>query len=156
MLRDAAAIQALATFPIFYDTSFEQRLLVFKNGSGEGYEIPETRGDGTPTCEYGEDGCDEPDYIVYDSDRLHTTYVAVVIQPNREQRHRRTAARLPAAAASCASSQDASASCSAIDDPERRPNATSSKRALDLERDETFVEYLIELERMFGISTYLY
>src|SRR5262249_19582639 len=85
VLRDAAAIQALATFPVFYDTSFEQRLLVFKTGSGEGYKIPSERADGTPTCVYGADKCDTPDYIVYDSDRLHTTFVAVIIQPDRQQ-----------------------------------------------------------------------
>ena len=34
--------------------------------------------------------------------------------------------------------------------------AELTRRRLDLERDESFVEYLIELARDFGISTYLY
>ncbi|HEX2679246.1 MAG TPA: hypothetical protein VHM19_21495, partial [Polyangiales bacterium] len=82
VLRDVATIEALSNFPVYYDTSFEQRLLVWKLGSGDGYTIPATRPDGTPTCKYGDAGCKLPDYIVYDSDRLHTSYVAVVIDPN--------------------------------------------------------------------------
>jgi hypothetical protein len=155
VLRDAAAIQALATFPIFYDTSFEQRMLVFKQGSGDGYEIPAERSDGTPTCGHGEPGCQTPDYIVYDSDRLHTAYVAVVIQPNREegideqQLGYQLLLRLKSEQARVRELQGQDSLTDAEDDELR-------KLRRDIERDESFVEYLIELGRQFGISSYLY
>jgi hypothetical protein len=154
VLRDVATIQALATFPIFYDTSFEQRLLIFKTGSGDGYKVPDTRQDGSPTCAYGDKGCDNPDFIVYDSDRLHTSFVAVVIRPNGEKvideqqlgfqlllkvkREQEDIRALEAKAGLSSSEQE-----------------DLTQRRLKLERDETFVNYLIELERSYGISTYL-
>jgi hypothetical protein len=155
VLRDAAAIEALATFPVFYDTSFEQRLLVFKNGSGEGYELPATRPDGTPTCAYGATGCDAPDYIVYDSDRLHTSYVAVVIQPNREQGidEQQLGYQL---LLKLTQNQQRIRELQALPTLTEDESAELERRRLDLERDESFVEYLIELARNFGISTYLF
>ncbi|MEZ4286578.1 MAG: hypothetical protein R3A47_00140 [Polyangiales bacterium] len=51
-LRSYATILALARFPVYYDTTFEQRLLVFKAGSGDGFDIPDTQPDGTATCAY--------------------------------------------------------------------------------------------------------
>ncbi len=155
VLRDSAAIQALATFPIFYDTSFEQRLLVFKTGSGDGYDIPAERSDGTPTCEHGADGCEEPDFIVYDSDRLHTSYVAVVIQPNAEtgideqQLGFQLLLRLK-------NTQQELRALQAIEDPSAAEQDRIIELRLEIERDESFVEYLIELGRLFGISSYLY
>jgi hypothetical protein len=155
VLRDAAAIEALATFPIFYDTSFEQRLLIFKNGSGEGYELPATRADGTATCAYGEADCEQPDYIVYESDRLHTSYTAVVIQPNREsgideqQLGYQLLLKLDQNQARIRELQ-------AIAEPTADDLAELNKRKLEIERDESFVEYLVELERSYGISTYLF
>jgi hypothetical protein len=155
VLRDAAAIQALATFPIFYDTSFEQRLLIFKNGSGEGYQIPDTRADGSATCAYGEDGCEQPDYIVYDSDRLHTSYIAVVIQPDlqtgidEQQLGFQLLHKLRV-------NQDRIRELTGQDALTEEEQSELVTRRLDLERDEGFVDYLIELERTYGISTYLF
>jgi hypothetical protein len=155
VLRDIAAMQALATFPIFYDTSFEQRLLVFKTGSGDGYEIPATRSDGTPTCGHGEEGCDQPDYIVYESDRLHQSYVAVVIQPNldtgidEQQLGYQLLLRLKGVQTELQALQ-------ALDDPSAEERERITELRLEIERDESFVEYLIELGRLYGISSYLY
>ena len=155
VLRDAAAIQALATFPIFYDTSFEQRLLVFKTGSGEGYKIPTEREDGTPTCAYGAKDCDTPDYIVYDSDRLHTTFVAVIIQPDRQkgideqQLGFQLLLRLK-------QQQDAVRKLDAKANPSAEDSSKLISMKEDLQRDESFIDYLIELERQYGISTYLF
>ncbi|HMI92294.1 MAG TPA: zinc-dependent metalloprotease, partial [Polyangiales bacterium] len=156
VLRDAAAIQALSSFPIFYDTSFEQRLLVFKTGSGDGYTLPETRKDGTPICAYGTDGCDVPDYIVYDSDRLHTSYVAVIIHPqgsegtiDEQQLGYELLLRLRG-------TQDRVRELQALSSRNTDEDKELKRLRLDLERDESFVDYLIELGRMFGISTYLF
>jgi hypothetical protein len=155
VLRDSAAIQALATFPIFYDTSFEQRLLVFKTGSGEGYKIPTEREDGTPTCAYGAKDCDTPDYIVYDSDRLHTTFVAVIIQPNRQQGidEQQLGFQL---LLRLKQQQDAVRKLEAKADPSDADAAKLVSMKETLQRDESFIDYLIELERQYGISTYLF
>jgi hypothetical protein len=153
-LRDAAAIQALSTFPIFYDTSFEQRLLVFRNGSGDGYKIPATHVDGTPTCGFDDAGCKIPDFITYDSDRLHTTFVAVVIQPDpqrgidEQQLGFQLLLRLR-------NKQDRVRELAAKPAPSADEQSELLQDRLDLQREETFVNYLIELERTYGISTYL-
>ncbi len=155
VLRDIAAIEALAEFPVYYDTSFEQRLLVFKLGSGDGYQIPETRKDGTPTCKYGDAGCERPDYIVYDSDRLHTSYVAVVIDPEATGKidEQQLAFQL---LRGLSDRQTRMRELRAL--PERSPEeaAELDEIARGLERDESFVEYLIELERQFGVSSYFF
>lgn len=56
VLRDWATILSLAQFPVFYDTSFEQRLSIYKLGNGDGHTIPLTHPDGTLTCTYGAGG----------------------------------------------------------------------------------------------------
>jgi hypothetical protein len=155
VLRDAAAIQALATFPVFYDTSFEQRLLVFKSGSGTGYKIPAQRSDGTPTCAYGDKNCKTPDYIVYDSDRLHTTYVAVIIQPDRQQGidEQQLAFQLMLR---LRSQQDAIRKLEAKASPSNDDLTQLTSMKERLQQDESFIDYLIELEQQYGISTYLF
>jgi hypothetical protein len=155
VLRDVATIEALSNFPVYYDTSFEQRLLIWKLGSGDGYTIPATRPDGTATCKYGDSGCTRPDYIVYDSDRLHTSYVAVVIDPTGEgtlderqlsyellRRLSERQARVRVLAAMSA--------------PHARQRAELARLRDELARDESFVEYLIELARALGISSYFF
>jgi hypothetical protein len=155
VLRDIAAIEALRTFPIFYDTSFEQRLLVFKLGSGEGYEIPTERADGSATCAWGEAGCDTPDYITYDSDRLHTTYVAVLLdasadaETDEQQLGFQLLRRL-------SELQQKVRDLRALPAPDAEQQERLVTLREELERDESFVEYLIELERAFGISTFLF
>jgi hypothetical protein len=155
VLRDVAAIEALRQFPIFYDTSFEQRLLVFKLGSGEGYQIPAQRADGSPTCAWGEAGCTAPDYITYDSDRLHTTYVAVLLdasadpETDEQQLGFQLLRRLSVL-------QQKVRDLQALADPTAEDQARLQSLREDLERDESFIEYLIELERAFGISTFLF
>lgn len=154
-LRDFATISALAEFPVFYDTSFEQRLLVYKLGSGDGYKIPETRRDGTPTCAYGAEGCEKPDYIVYESDRLHTSYVAVVIDPgetgldNEQQVAFQLLLRL-------SKRQGDIRALSALSERTDEQEQELSRLQESLQRDESFLEYLIELERQLGISSYFF
>jgi hypothetical protein len=155
VLRDAAAIQALSTFPVFYDTSFEQRLLVFKLGSGDGYTIPMMRSDGTPTCAYGDAKCKTPDYIRYDSDRLHSTFVAAIIQPDQQsgideqQLGFQLLLRMR-------QQQDAVRKLEAKADPSADDTAQLTSMKQRLQSDESFIDYLIELERQYGISSYLF
>jgi hypothetical protein len=130
-------------------------LLVFKTGSGDGYNLPATRADGTPICAYGDEGCDQPDYIDYDSDRLHTTYRAVVIQPqggnaiDEQQLGYQLLLRLRNA-------QDRVRTLQAQKTRTADEDAELTRVRLDIERDESFVDYLIDLARVYGISTYLF
>jgi hypothetical protein len=155
VLRDAAAIFALSEFPVFYDTSFEQRLLVFKLGSGDGYKIPRTRADGTNTCAFGDADCDQPDFIVYESDRLHTSFVAVVIQPDGEDAHPEQQLGF-LLLRRLREQQEQIRTLSAQDNLNASDAAQLTRLRTSLERDESFVDYLIELSREFGISSSLF
>lgn len=157
ILRDFATIFASAFFPVYYDTSFEQRLAVFKRGSGDGWDIPDVQPDGEPTCAYGETidpdhvtGCLDPDYVVFSSDRFRTQYIAVKVRSRRtynldeEQvsyqllkamvdRQRRYRA-LKAQATRTEEEQEE------MEELERRLNA-----------DNSFLEFFIDIQRQFGI-----
>ena len=154
LLRDWAAILSLAQFPVFYDTSFEQRLMVYKIGSGDGSDIPATRPDGTPTCAFGDAGCTSPDYIVYDSDRLHTSYVAVVIRPRydynlpEEELGLRLLARIRGI-------QDEARTLEALPSPTAAELARARELRQQLAKEDSFLEYLIDVQRSYGISSYL-
>jgi hypothetical protein len=164
VLRSWAAILALAQFPVYYDTSFEQRLLVFKAGSGSGFSIPDIQSDGSPTCVYGTDGlgaghivvdpnvpndCDaaeDADYVVFESNRFRTPYVAVKIRPSlelnleEEQVGFQLLKRLV----------DLQNEAQALDptDP------TRAGKLQELQHGESFLEYLIELQTEYGISNF--
>ncbi len=164
VLRSWAAILALAQFPIYYDTTFEQRLLVFKAGSGGGFDIPDVQPDGSPTCVYGTDGlgaghfvvdpdvpndCDtaeDADYVVFESNRFRTPYVAVKVRPSlelnleEEQVGFQLLRRLV----------DLQDELETLD--ESGTAYASSLR--ELQRGESFLEYLIELQTQYGISNF--
>lgn len=154
LLRDWAAILSLAQFPVFYDTSFEQRLRVYKLGSGDGADIPTTRADGTPTCAYGAAGCTSPDYITYSSDRLHTTYVAIVIRPRyeynlpEEELGLNLLKRIRLA-------QDEARTLEALPTPTAAQTARIRELRAHLAQEDSFLEYLIDVQRQYGISSYL-
>jgi hypothetical protein len=155
VLRDTAAIEALSAFPVYYDTSFEQRLLVFKLGGGDGYTIAPTRADGTPTCGHGDPGCAAPDYIIYESDRLHTAYVAVKVastdaaETPEQQLGFQFLLKLDAL-------QTESRGISALPTPTEAQTVRAQALQAQIQREESFLEYLIELERTFGISSSLF
>ncbi len=163
VLRNWATMLALAEFPVFYDTSFQQRLVVFKLDSGEGYDVPvEIATDGTP-CSYSslkldpshDSNCsaEDADYIIYESDRLHMPYVAVKVRPrltyNLEEEqlgfqllrkledNKRRIQQL-----------EAMASRSPEEEAELR------ERKQYLFSNESFLDYLINLARMYGISNF--
>ena len=126
---------------------------MFKLGSGDGYTLPTTRKDGTPTCKYGDANCDKPDYIVYDSDRLHTSYVAVVIDPRQtgviDEQQLAFQLLRDLLTRQTRSQQLRALATRSPDEAQELAELTRS-----LERDESFLEYLIELEGLFGISSY--
>jgi hypothetical protein len=164
VLRSWAAILALAQFPVYYDTTFEQRLLVFKAGSGIGFDIPDVQPDGSPTCVYGTDGlgaghfvvdpdvpngCDtaeDADYVVFESNRFRTPYVAVKVRPDlelnleEEQVGFQLLRRLV----------DLQSELETLD----QSDTAYASRLAELQQSESFLEYLIELQTQYGISNF--
>jgi hypothetical protein len=164
IMRLYAAIFALAEFPVFYDPAFESRLAIFKLDSADGFTIPEIQLDGEPTCAFGQaipgsghavcSNPDDADYIVYVSDRLHAPYVAVKMRERltynleEEQIGFQLLLRL-------SNRQDRIRELEAITEPtlEERNELNSERRAL--QTDESFLEALIEVQRLFGITSWL-
>jgi hypothetical protein len=164
ILRDWATVLALAQFPVFYDTSFEQRLSVFKVDAGDSFTLPDVQSDGTPTCAYGstslpgtphDTGCNEvdADYVVYESDRFHTGYVAVKVKPRltynleEEQLGFQLLRRL-------VDRQNRLRVLNAIDMPTTAQRDELRRVEQDVNSNESFLEYLIDIQRQYGISAY--
>ena len=164
VIRSWAAALALALFPVIYDTSFEQRLLIFKAGSGAGFNIPDIQPDGTPTCVYGSDGlgaghvvvdpnvpndCDtaeDADYVVFESNRFRTPYVAVKIRPDLELNleEEQVGFQLLKRLVDLQNDVDGQ--------PPTDPSVAAKLQ--ELQRGESFLEYLIDLQTQYGISNF--
>lgn len=153
ILRDWATVLALSEFSVYYDTGFEQRLSIWKVGNGDGFELATTRPDGTPICEYGAEGCVDPGYILYTSDRLHTTYQAVKITPrytynlDEEQLGFQLLLKLT-------NLQDRVNELSDIENPSATEQAELRQARVDLQKNESFLDYLIDVQRQFGVGTF--
>lgn len=154
ILRDWATIQALSQFAVFYDTSFEQQLSIYRLGNGDGHTIPTAHADGTPTCAYLDAGCSDPDYVVYNSERYHLTYVANVVRPRFEF-------NLPEEAVGFSvlkrlvDKQTRINVLEALGSPTAAESAELTRLSGELQEDESFLEYLIDVQHRFGISSYL-
>ena len=164
IMRLYAAIFALSEFPVFYDPSFESRLAVFKLDSADGFDIPDEQLDGLPTQAYGQavpgSGhavTDDPaaaNYIVYVSDRLHAPYVAVKLferltyNLEEEQLGFQLLLQLHGL-------QTELRRLEAIDSPTADQAEMLRRTRRRLEDGETFVESLIEVQRIFGITSWL-
>lgn len=164
LLRSWATILALAQFPVFFDTTFEQRLQIFRVGSGAGFTIPDVQQDDSTTCALGAavpgsthlvvdpgvlDGCDTPedaDYVIFDSRRLRVRYVAVKIRPRaaynleEEQLGFQLLRRAIAAQERVLALEPMG------------PSAALTAARQALEAEESFLEYLIDLQGRYGIS----
>ena len=159
ILRDWASILALAQFPVYYDTTYEQRAVIFRAGSGEGWDLPDMQADGEPTCAYGtltiEDshvtGCADPDYVVYQSDRLHTRYMAVKVRSRLEYNleEEQTSYQMLRRMVEL---QGRVQELAAIERPSPAQVALLSSLQNELVRSESFVEYLMDIQRRYGIS----
>lgn len=162
VLRNWATILALAQFPVFYDTSFEQRLSVYKRGNGDGFAIPDVQPDGEPTCAYGSitldpshvTGCQDPDYVVFDSNRFRTQYVAVKVRTrlaynlDEEQLGYELLRRL-------VDQQDELDTLLALPTPTAEEAARIATLEATLNEENSFLEYLIDVQRQYGISSYI-
>lgn len=164
ILRLYAAIYALAEFPVFYDPSFESRLAVFKLDNADGFTIPDVQLDGEATQAFGAaipgsghavtTDPEEADYIIFTSDRLSTPYVAVKVRERltynleEEQLGFQLLLRLYR-------QQERVRALEAIADPttEERRELTNLRRQLT--GGESYIEALIEVQRAFGITSWL-
>jgi hypothetical protein len=164
ILRLYAAIYALAEFPVFYDPAFESRLAVFKLDNADGFTIPDIQLDGQPTCAFnqaipgsGHAVCTNPeeaDYIVFVSDRLHTPYVAVKMRERltynleEEQLGFQLLLRLH-------NQQQRVRELRALPAPTPAERNELNERLRELQAGESFLESLIEVQRIFGITSWL-
>ncbi|HJL16827.1 MAG TPA: hypothetical protein RMH99_14280 [Sandaracinaceae bacterium LLY-WYZ-13_1] len=164
VLRLYAAIYALAQFPVFYDPSFESRLAIFKLDNADGFTIPDVDNEGNPTTAYGAaipgsghsvtTDPEEADYITFVSDRLHTPYVAVKVRQRltynleEEQLGYQLLLRLY-------EQQERVRALEAIADPTTEQRAELARLRRDLTSGESFLESLIEVQRIFGITSWL-
>lgn len=165
-LRSWATVLALAQFSVYYDASFEQRLIVFKRGDGTAHDVPDFRADGSPACVYGGEALDpahesvrdgvercnsaeDATYAVFDSDRLHFDYVAVKVRPRVdynleiEQVGFQMLRRLI----------DLQDEVRRLEGEGPSPELTEARERLY--DGESYVEYLIYLQELFGISNFL-
>ncbi|MFK7991942.1 MAG: hypothetical protein AB8I08_38350 [Sandaracinaceae bacterium] len=164
ILRLYASIFALSQFPVYYDPSFESRLAVYKLGSSDGFTIPDIQLDGEATQAYGAaipgsghaitTDPDEADYIIYVSDRLHQALVANKIRErltfNLEEEQLGFQLLL-----GLQQQQDLVRSLSAIASPTPAEIAQLASARQRLTQGETFVESLIEVQNIFGITSSL-
>lgn len=165
ILRVYATAWALAEFPVFYDNSWERRLDIFALGSGDGFTIPDTQRDGGTTCAYGTSvltspghvgGCaaGDADYITYTSDHLHSTYVAVKIRSrdtyNLEEEQLGFQYLL-----GLNNDQDRIRVLDAIVGRTPAQEAELNRLRDRLQRNESYLGQLIELQRLLGINSYL-
>ncbi|MBX3272696.1 MAG: hypothetical protein KF729_20715 [Sandaracinaceae bacterium] len=164
ILRLYASIFALAEFPVFYDPSFESRIAIFKLDSADGFRIPDIQLSGLPTRAFGEaipgsghEVVTDPtaaDYIIYLSDRLHQPYVAVKVRErltfNLEEEqigfyllHRLYGLQQEVRALEARGTLT----------PSERAHLTELRRRLVA--GESFLEALIEVQDIFGITSWL-
>ncbi len=166
ILRSWATILSLAQFPVYYDASFEQRLLIFKPGTGSSFDLPDTRRDGSPNCAYGDftiesagTPCFETDpaeagYATFHSDRLNQDYAATKIEQrdtfNLELEQLGFQTLVP-----LIQLQDRIDTLSAIPAPTADEEAELTQARRELTDGESFLEYLIDLQEQYGLSNYL-
>lgn len=165
VLRTYAAVFALAEFPVFYDTSWERRLAIFTLENGDGFAIPDFQPDGSRTCYVGPERTDpdhipcaspaDADYITYTSDRVHTTYVAVRVRTSinaplleEEQLGFEFLSNLQAVSDRIGELTDGNPV-----NGEGGPELDQLRRRRV--HDESFLVTLIELQRIFGITSWL-
>jgi hypothetical protein len=137
---------------------------VFKLDNADGFTIPDVDNEGNPTTAFGAaipgsghgvtTDPEEADYITFVSDRLHTPYVAVKVRQRltynleEEQLGFQLLLRLY-------EQQERVRALEALADPTTEQRAELARLRQDLTSGESFLEALIEVQRIFGITSYL-
>ena len=169
ILRSWATVVSLALIPTFAGSVsnpvFEQTLQVFRLDDGNGFNISDVQPNGDLACAYGafaidedhlvvdptvDDKCDtaeDASYVVYNSENLSTPYVAVkvrnqIISVNREETN--LGFQLLRGMVDL-QQQIADYEAAGEDD-------LALEASRRLQADESYVEYLIDLQARFGIA----
>ncbi len=177
ILRFYSVVFALSEFPVFYDTSWEARLSVFNLGNGDQFTMPDRQPDGSDSCAWRTPreealggttttltpsgatclDVEDADYITYTSDRLHTTWVAAKVRS-------RTTYNLEEEQLGFQLLHEISMRQDRVRELEdieagRPLTAAESAELARLEdrlvSDESFLQTLVFLQRIFGINSYL-
>jgi hypothetical protein len=133
---------------------------VFKLGTGDGFQLPATGPTGAPLCSYNVElqpghvtGCEDPDYAVFESDRLHQSFIAVKVRARleynlpEEQLGYRFLTEL-------IDRQEEVQRLRALPSPTPAQLAQLRELERQLNAGESFLEYLIDVQREYGISAY--
>lgn len=177
IMRFYSVVFALSEFPVFYDTSWESRLAVYTTGTGDEFTMPDRQPDGSRTCALRSErdeaeglptrtltpsgatclDLEDADYITYTSDRLHVTYVAAKVRSRTDYNLREEQLGFELLR-QIATRQDRVREL--VDLESGRPLTAAERDELSssrrrLESDESFLQTLIQLQRIFGINSYL-
>jgi hypothetical protein len=154
-LRSWATILSLAEFPIFYDTSYEQQLYIFIEGTGDAFDVRD--------CE---DYPDDPDcvvegedYLRYFSDRFNLNFIAFRVEPewDWEPESIDTAFRLIEMARETRNNievcEEGLPECPVAPGPARQRAIEAWRDSL--EQSESFLITTLEIQSSFGIASWL-
>jgi hypothetical protein len=170
IIRDYAVAFALAEFPVFFDTSYEQQMYVALDGGADYFNIP-----GCDVPQMLRDGLTENDpdpeqatCVVYESDRLHKTYVAALVAPREPWTSRNVPLMYRSIAGELLRDMNRIQTLvGALEDPETPPDLlpegcrSESEREECLERGnrrltghEAFLITLMDMMHRYGISSW--
>ena len=160
VLRAWATILALAQFPVYFDPTFEQRLVVFRRGTGEGFRIPDVQADGEPSCAFGSvtvdpahvTGCADPDYVVYEASDQQQ-YLAVKVR-SREAFNLEEEMLGFQLLSKLVERKDERDALEAVPSPTPAQQARLAALREEVQKGESFLLYLIDIQERYGISAY--
>ena len=160
ILRAWATILALAQFPVYFDPTFEQRLVVFRRGTGAGFQIPDVQADGEPSCAFGNvtvdpshvTGCDDPDYVVYEAGDQQQ-YLAVKVRSRQDfnLEEEMLGFQLLSKLVTQREERDALRQVPSPSEEERARLQVLERTVRD---GESFLLYLIDIQERYGISAF--
>lgn len=155
LLRMWALIFSLAEFPVFYDTTYEQQMYVFVEGSGESFNVRD--------CEdYPDDELcvvEGVDYIRYHSDNYHVNFVAFTLErefdwePDQVNTSYAIVERAVILDENIAACEEGLPSCPVAAGPARE--AALEEWRLDLEETESFIISVVDVQSLYDIAAWL-
>lgn len=154
LIQVLAAEYSLSEFPVYWDTSWEQRLHLFVEGTPDGQEICDCN---DPCAQEQECMVEGVDYVKYTSPRWHQTFVAVQVKDDVDAHRGRSFAFEIVKRLKWLDEELRRIQNCALNDPCGYPGTTMKYYASLLyswERNdiEDFLRYLLQLEATFGIN----
>ena len=155
MLRSWAVIFSLAEFPIFYDTTYEQQLYLFVEGTGDAFDIRDC--EDYPDDEYC--STEGVDYVRHFSDRFNFNVVSFWVEPEYswEPESINTSFALVSMANELQGNIEACEenlpSCPVSAGPAR--DAALEEWGRQLEQTESFIISIMDIQGEYGIASWL-